>query len=323
MTDHILLAYTLIGDGSATPLAHDAISAGLKGDALTWVHFDAAHEAATTWLEKELDYLDPFVVSALTANETRPRMTPIGSGAIVILRGINLNSAADTEDMVSIRLFIDENRIISLQMRDTKAVNTIETSINSGKAPKNSGDFLSQLINLLASRFEIVLSELDELTDDTEEALLTHADISLRQDIINIRKKAIIFRRYMAPQRDAISQLRMADIDWLSDNQKRSLQESYNHITRYIEELDAIRERAQIVKDELANIMTDKLNKNTYVLSVIAAIFLPLGFLTGLLGINIGGIPGVENPSAFTIFCLFLIIISAIQIVIFRKLKWF
>jgi len=90
---------------------------------------------------------------------------------------------------------------------------------------------------------------------------------------------------------------------------------------RYVEELDAIRERAQIIKDELANIIVDRLNKNTYVLSVIAAIFLPLGFLTGLLGINVGGIPGVGNPTAFTVFCILLLILVAIQILIFRKFK--
>jgi len=148
-------------------------------------------------------------------------------------------------------------------------------------------------------------------------------DVSLRQEIVAIRKKAIVYRRYLSPQREAISQLRMADFTWLSDLDKRSLQESYNHVSRYVEELDAIRERAQIVKDELANMIGDRLNKNTYVLSVIAAIFLPLGFLTGLLGINIGGIPGSDQPAAFAIFCGLLVFLVAAQILIFKKFRWF
>jgi len=204
-----------------------------------------------------------------------------------------------------------------------RAVKTLEANLNAKKGPKDSGGFLAQLVTQLTSRFEIVLSELDDLTDDVEEKLLESTDSSLRQDIISIRKKAIIFRRHMAPQREAISQLRASELSWISDIQKRSLFENYNHIIRYVEDLDAIRERAQIVKDELANMIADRMNKNTYVLSVIAAIFLPLGFLTGLLGINIGGIPGVDSPIAFTLFCVFLTVIVAIQVVIFRKLKWF
>lgn len=323
MTDPILLAYAINGDGTGTALSGAAISDGLKDDQLAWVHLDAGDKGTAPWLANELSYLDPFVIAALTAEETRPRMTQIGDGAIIVLRGVNLNSGADTEDMVSIRLFIDSHRIISLQKRNVKAIGAIEVALKSGKGPKNSGDFLCQLVSQLTGRFETVLSDLDDLTDDTEEKLLISADAALRQDITNIRRKAIVFRRHMAPQRDAISQLRMAELNWISESQSRHLHENYNHIMRYVEELDAIRERAQIVKDELANMIADKLNKNTYVLSVIAAIFLPLGFLTGLLGINIGGIPGVDSPVAFSIFCIFLIVIVAIQIVIFRKLKWF
>ena len=84
-----------------------------------------------------------------------------------------------------------------------------------------------------------------------------------------------------------------------------------------------IRERAQIVKDELVNALSDRLNRNMYVLSVIASIFLPLGFFTGLLGINVGGIPGAENSEAFYIFCGLLVVLVIAQIIIFKKLKWF
>ena len=103
---------------------------------------------------------------------------------------------------------------------------------------------------------------------------------------------------------------------------KRRFQESLDRIVRYTEDLDAIRERAQIVKDELANALTDKMNKNTYVLSVVAAIFLPLGFLTGLLGINVGGMPGADNELAFWFVSCLCIVFSALQIALFKFLKW-
>lgn len=323
MSEHILFAYSLNLDGTGAALNPKNIGKALKAKKLAWVHLDADHKDTAAWLSAELDYLDPFIVSALIADETRPRMTQIDNGAIIILRGVNLNTGEDKEDMVSVRLFIDQSRIITLQKRKVRAIFSMEETLKAGRGPKDSGRFLTQLVSQLTGRFEKVLLELDELTDDIEEKLLVDADIALRQDIVAIRKQSIVFRRHMSPQREAISQARMADLSWISDLDKRSLQESYNHILRYVEELDAIRERAQIVKDELANMIADRLNKNTYVLSVIAAIFLPLGFLTGLLGINIGGIPGSNNPAAFRIFCLSLCVLVAAQIVIFRKLKWF
>ncbi len=323
MNDHILLAYELDGSGGGIALPKDKAVEQTKGERLTWVHLDANHPETKPWLEQEVSFLDPFIVRVLLADDSQPRMTQLDSGVLLILRGVNLNENADPEDMVSIRLWVEKHRIISVRRRKLKAVVDIEEKIKTGKGPKDSGQFICMLSARLFERMEPVLSALDEKTDEIEEKVLERADASLRESIVDVRIQAIMFRRYMAPQRDAIEQLRMSDLDWLDDVHKRHLQEGYNHVTRYVGDLDAIRERAQIVKDELANILSDRLNKNMYVLSVIAAIFLPLGFLTGLLGINVGGIPGAENTDAFMIFCGILILIVIVQAIIFKKLRWF
>lgn len=323
MSNHILLSYEFDGKGGGKALTSKAISERIKDDALAWVHMDVNHPDTKGWCENEISYLDSFVVGALLAEETRPRITEIDGGAMIILRGVNLHENANPEDMISIRLWVDKHRIISLQRRQLKAVLDIEEKIKAGKGPKDSAQFVCMLVSRLFEHLEPVLTQLDELTDDVEEKILENPDTSLREKIIDIRKKAIMFKRYMAPQRDAIGQLRMSGLEWLSETHKRDLQESYNHVTRYVEDLDTIRERAQIVKDELSNVLADRLNKNMYVLSVIAAIFLPLGFLTGLLGVNVGGIPGAENRDAFWIFCGILGVIVALQVIIFKKIKWF
>lgn len=323
MSSPILFAYSFDGKGGGTALKETDISRQVKNNKLTWVHLDINQPETPDWLEKEVSYLDPFIIKALLAQETRPRMTEIDDGVLLILRGVNLNENADPEDMVSIRLWIDKHRIISVRRRRLKAVMDIEERLKTGRGPQDAGQFVCMLITRLFERMEPVLTELDDTTDNIEETLLETAHSSLRESIINVRKKAIMFRRYMAPQRDAISQLRMSDVSWLNEPSKRQLQEALNHVTRYVEDLDAVRERAQIVKDELSNILTDKLNSNMYILSVIAAIFLPLGFLTGLLGINVGGIPGAENPNSFWIFSASLIMLVLAQILIFKRLKWF
>ncbi len=323
MNDHILLSYELDGNGSGVCLSKDMVAKKTKGEKLTWVHLDANHPETKQWLEREISFLDPFIVRVLLADDSQPRMTQLHGGVLLIMRGVNLNENADPEDMVSIRLWVEKHRIISVRRRRLKAIVDIEEKIKAGKGPKDSGEFVCMLAARLFERMEPVLSALDEQTDEIEEKVLEKADASLRESIVDVRIQAIMFRRYMAPQRDAIEQLRMSELDWLDDGHKRHLQESYNHVTRYVGDLDAIRERAQIVKDELANILSDRLNKNMYVLSVIAAVFLPLGFLTGLLGINVGGIPGAENSDAFLIFCGILILIVAVQAIIFKKLKWF
>ena len=276
MSGPILLAYDFDGEGGGKSVSDTIIARELKNDNLAWVHLDGNHPDTKPWLDKEISYLDPFVVDALIAEETRPRVAEIGDGALLILRGVNLNENADPEDMVSIRLWIDKARIISVQRRNLKAVYDVEDRIRMGKGPRDAGEFINILLARLSDRMALVLTELDDETDDVEEKILDNPDTSLRERIIVIRKEAIMLRRYMAPQKDAIGQLRLAELSWLDGQHRRHLQENYDHLMRYVEDLDAIRERAQIIKDELANIIADKLNRTLSILSVIAAIFLPL-----------------------------------------------
>lgn len=287
------------------------------------MHLDINEASSKEWADAELTFLDPLTLDALFAEETRPRILEFDTGTLLILRGVNLNADAEPEDMVSIRLWIDSSRIISVRKRRLKAVTDLRERIEAGVGPHNAGDFITQLTSRLFERMEPVFTELDELLDDAEERVMEAADTKYRSQITDIRKQAIVFRRYIAPQRDVIAALRVSDMPWLSELHKRRLQESLDRVIRYIEDIDTIRERAQIVKDELTNALSDKMNKNLYLLSVIAAVFLPLGFLTGLLGINVGGVPGVDDPSAFWVFSGFLSVVVALQILLFKRWKWF
>ncbi len=317
------MAFEFDGTGSAKALAQNDILKSINSDKTAWVHLDANHSETRLWLETEFSNLDPFVLQALLEDETRPRITETNEGVLIILRGANLNDNSQPEDMVSIRLWVTKTGIISLRKRRLKAILDIEKSFSDGKGPTNTSEFICILIDRLFKRMEPIIATLDERTDNIEENIINNPSTKHREEIVDIRRKAIIFRRYMVPQRDAIINLRNNNLSWFDNSNMKSILESINHVTRFIEDLDAIRERAQIVKDELSNILSDKLNRNMYLLSVIAAIFLPLGFLTGLLGVNIGGIPGVDNNYSFGFFCGILFVIVMIQIYIFKKNKWF
>ena len=323
MTGPILRAYLLDGQGSGTALSLDHIAKADRAKGLVWIHLDGNDPEVSHCLEDEISSLDPFIIGALLEEESRPRMTQIGNGALLVLRGVNLNENEDPEDMVSICLWVEEARVIMVSRTRIRAAGDIEERLLAGAGPRDTGHFLSILCERLFARMEPILVALDERADDIEEQVLEENNLDLRGAITDVRIQAIMFRRYMAPQRDAIDNLRMADFEWLNKTHRRHLQEVYNHLIRYVEDLDAIRERAQIVKDEITHVQADRLNKHMYILSMIAAIFMPLGFLTGLLGINVAGIPGAGSGYAFWVFVGMLSVIVLTQLLVFKWLKWF
>ena len=89
-----------------------------------------------------------------------------------------------------------------------------------------------------------------------------------------------------------------------------------------IEETDELKERSKILNDEIVNIINDKLNRHMYKISLITEIFMPLTFLTGLFGMNVGGIPASNSPFGFIIFTGLMIFITILQVIFFKKRDW-
>ena len=302
-------------------LTLDEIGTLQPGDGFLWVHLDADHPDTAQWLSNAAG-LPELAVEALTAEETRPRAAAIGDALLLNLRGINLNPRADPNDMVSIRMFGDSGRLISTRRRRLMAIDRVLESIQSD-ALAGIGDLIVRIADRLVERVTDEIDSLEERAADLEQSLLKTADRSMRAELADLRRDAIALRRYLAPQREALNRLQGERLSWLSDMDRLRMREVNDRLTRQLEDLDAIRERAAVVHEELLSQLSEQLNQRTYVLSVVAAIFLPLGFLTGLLGINVGGIPGADSPYGFAVFSLLLIVLVAIQLWFFIRKRWF
>ena len=131
-----------------------------------------------------------------------------------------------------------------------------------------------------------------------------------------------MLRRYLAPQREAFTRLQVEKIHWFTEQDKRHLYEIANSLIRIVEDLDSLRERANVAQEELINLLSEQINSRMYTLSLVTTIFLPLSFFTGLLGINVGGIPGASSPWAFLIVIALLLGVSLVQFIYFRKKHW-
>lgn len=317
----IIFAKALNGAGGCDELkSNDAIGNETRP---SWIHIDANLPQSRDALKKCAPELDDPTTEALLDQDARPRALALEQGTLVILRGVNLNEGAEAIDMIAVRLWINQNRIVSLRYRKSRSLMEVAEKLDAGKGPKTLGEvFVSisaTLLHYIGQNVETLYDQLDEM----ESGLLGKPSRGMRQKIADVRISAIALRRYINPQKDAINQLRYDAPKWLDRSNLRKLQELQDNIVRDIEDLDAIRERCQVVKDELVNALSDKLNHNLYLISIITAIFLPLGFLTGLFGINIGGMPGVDSNAAFWIFASILGGMVAIQVVLFKIFRWF
>ncbi len=318
----LVVSYLLDGQGGGRKLGWEEINQWQPADGLLWVHLNRDSEDSREWLEKRSG-LDPLVIEAMMAESTRPRCAQVNGGVMLFLRGVNLNPGADPEDMVSVRLWLEHNRIVSIRLRRLLSIDDLRSSIDQGHGPTGAGDFVVALSDRLAARMAGVIADIDDEVDSLQDQVLEAESRRLRSELNKLRRIIIALRRYLAPQRDALARMTHLKIAWLGEREMLHLREEADRVTRYVEDLDAARERAAVTQEELSNRLSEQLNARMYVLSVVAAIFLPLGFLTGLFGINVGGIPMADNPQGFVDIVLVLLLIFGIQVVLFRWRRWF
>ncbi|MBV0932607.1 zinc transporter ZntB [Marinobacterium weihaiense] len=316
-----LHALLLDGQGGAQPLTPAQVDAWRPEQGTLWLHLDYTDTGSRTWLEQHSG-LPELAVESLLAENTRPRAAVLNEYLLLALRGVNTNPGADPEDMVSIRLCLSANRIISTRKRRLMSITRLLDDLQQGCGPANSAELIVQLNDRLVERMGTTVEQLDDALSELELDLLVQPGGEMRQAVRTLRRQTISLRRYYAPQRDAFNQLQGERLGWLTLDTKLALREISDRLLRHIEDLDMLRERAAMAQEELASQQGEQLNQRMYVLSIISAVFLPLGFLTGLLGINVGGIPGADNDNAFVLFLVALTLMVAGLFWLFRRWRW-
>ena len=213
--------------------------------------------------------------------------------------------------MVSIRLWTDGKRVISSRYRRSLSIGDIREHIAAGNGPVNAGELLVTLIDRIVRRMSDTVDNFEDDASALEDRVLSGTDRTLRYDLSLLRK-----------QREALNRLIMEKMSWMTSSYQMQLREIGDRLVRHIEDIDAVRERAALAQEELLSVVSEQMNERMYVLSLVAAIFLPLGFFTGLMGINVGGMPGVEDSEAFWVVVALCVAVMLTLAVVFRWKKW-
>ncbi|MFD1610491.1 zinc transporter ZntB [Sphingomonas tabacisoli] len=290
--------FAYVDDGATGRVVSPEEAAHANGAAkLVWIHLDQKDDATEAFLADKLK-LNHIVVSALTALETRPRCEAMGEGALINLRGLSLQDEPEADELVSIRMWIGRGCIVSVARYTMRPLPTLCDAFKAGKV-KDPGDFVAMLADLITADLDPDVAELGDQLDECELMLDASRTFRLRREIAGTRAKAIEYRRFVAPQRQALERLSALDCDWLEEDDRLHLGESADRFARMAEELESIRERAALMHEQITDLRAEVIDTRALLISIVALIFLPLTFLTGLLGMNVNGIPFAHEPWAF------------------------
>lgn len=317
-----LVAFQLDGSGGAREVSlADLENPDVKSSPL-WIHVDFSHPESAQWLT-QTSQVDDVIAAAMVEDNSRPRSVQGESGVLTILRGINLNAGANAADMISIRIWVEENRVITASRRRLRSIEDILVALSDGRGPTSPANLCIEIIDQLGIYIAEFTENIEEKLESIESGYLLDGAIVIRSPFRQLRQQTAHVRRYLVPQRDCLERVsRISDFVFTRDQQSE-LREQVNRFTLVLENLDLVRERATVAQEEFLGILAHDQNKRMLVLSIVAAIFLPLSFLTGLMGMNVAGLPGTENELAFAILVALMLILAGLILVVFKIKKWF
>ncbi|MEL6450422.1 MAG: CorA family divalent cation transporter [Pseudomonadota bacterium] len=308
-----ICSFDIAPDGRATPSGAAPAEAGYR-----WQHFDLSDPELPAFLAQ---HVPDIPAAALMAPETRPRADRYGAGLILNLRGVNMNADGPADQMVAVRMWVTAGLVITVRMRMVFALDHLRSTAEAGTAPASPMHFVADLSARLMQRVQDTVFDLSERVDGMEDTV-EDDDRPLPPELAEERRMAIRLRRYLAPQRDALVALVATDSPLMSQVLRDLLREQANLAKLAVEELEALIARMTAVQDHHTAQAALLQGHNGYVLSIVAAVFLPLGFITGLFGVNVAGMPGTGTPWGFAALCAALVLLTALAVWVLRRLKW-
>lgn len=288
-------------------------------DAPVWRH---STQRATDVASLRNDDLPPMALAAIHADETEPRFTRFDGADVLILRGVNLNENRRPEDMVSLRVAVTGTLVESVALQRVRAVEDVTALAGVAGDRAKPGMIVTALVASLTSRAKDALVHLNGQLAELEDMLEAPGPNPSAQELSNLRRQAIWLHRFSVPQADALEAVLNAHPAWLEEADLIELRENWHATRRNVAALEAIRDHSRLIQDRIDQATAESSQRATYILTIIAGIFLPLNLVAALLGANVGGVPWSEDGNGFTYLIVGSAVLTAIQLWILRRLKW-
>ncbi|WP_057464665.1 CorA family divalent cation transporter [Pseudovibrio sp. POLY-S9] len=290
----------------------------LEPDEFYWAYLQRVAAQNREFLEEVgLEHSD---IDDLLAREVRPHCHVRTRGAFIAINVFNELPKQESGDMECAQIWVDAKRMICIWHDPLDVFQSLLEGFKTRVPPESTAEFWARLVLAIAERAEEMVEVLQDRIDHLEDVVLETGDHPWESELAQVRRLATIVRRSMLAHLDILRNFEIEKFEWVNRINKRRVREAGDRALRIAEEMDAIRERAEIVHDQIMFKRSENTNRYMLMMAAIAVVFLPLSFVTGLLGINVGGIPGSHDPVAFSIVSGLLIIFG---VGLFAIVRWF
>ena len=302
-----------------------------------WVNVDGVADTATVAAFGSAFGLHPLVIEDLVHTVQRPKFEVYGDEVFVVarmVRATDLDAAqaycdndptTEGHTIEQVGLVLGDGWVLSFQERVGDVFDPLRQRLRegAGRVRQAGADYLLYaLLDLIVDHTFVTLERVGDAAETLEARALDHPDADVQAAISGLRREVVVLRRAIWPLREVLAALQREDAPYVEDRTRPYLRDAYDHLVQAVEILESLREVLASVNDLYLSSLGMRQNEVMKVLTVVGTIFLPLGFLTGLYGMNFDVIPELHYRYGYFILLGIMTLVTIGTLIYFRRKGW-
>ncbi|MFH1692124.1 MAG: magnesium/cobalt transporter CorA [Candidatus Omnitrophota bacterium] len=293
---------------------------------VTWINLDGLNNLASLEKLGEKFGIHPLVLEDILTTDQRPKMEDYDSYIYFVLKMLDYNNATGEVDVEQVSFVLGKNFVISFQEREGDVFNAVRDRIRNakGRVRKEGADYLAYaLIDAIVDNYFLILEKLGEKIEDLEEDLIKDTTQAALRAIHGLKREMIYLRKSVWPLREAIGNLQRSGSSLIKKSSGIYLRDVYDHTIQIIDTIETMRDMVSGMLDIYLSNMSNRMNEVMKVLTVIATIFIPLTFITGVYGMNFKHMPELDSQYGYFMVWGLMMGVAGLMFYYFKRKNWF
>ena len=297
---------------TVTKLNESASGGEATPPVIAWIDIDTSNQADRAWLAARHSFSDrtrdrllqPVLVS---------RREILPEGLLVSLRISTDISVDGPGDPASLSILISDDQVITVRSEAIPMIDDLRAQLDKVKGASSPLQFLAHIATGQSEQIEGIIAHISKETDELEDQLLDEDSTTQGEALNDLRRRVYRLRRQLTALKHVLMLIVSDPSIDLDQSENTALKKTAELATHHLEKLEDCRIRIQLLRDQLEGRLAASMAQSSYNLTIVATVFLPLTFITGLLGMNVAGIPDAHDPRSFWTICILLTIFAAVS----------
>ena len=291
----------------------------------SWINLDGIHNVELIEQFGQHFELHPLVLEDIAHTGQRPKMEDYDACLYIVLKMLQYNEQKQAVESEQVSMILGPHYLITFQERQGDVFEIVRQRIRTGKGRirKMGCDYLAySLIDAIVDNYFHILETFSERIERLEDVLLNEpTDVVLGQ-IHSLKRELTLLRKSVWPLRELVAGLDRLESGLIKKGTKVFIRDLYDHTIQIIDTIESFREVVSGMMDLYMSAVSNRMNAVMKVLTIIATVFMPLGFVAGVFGMNFD-MPELKWQWAYPVgFWVVIVAIMVTMIIYFKRKKW-